>query len=58
MSNENAKVKVRIMPSGSGRWYWEVILDGRTVVLHGIADAEPAARQEAVEAARKALLIP
>jgi hypothetical protein len=38
--------ELRIMPNendGDGRWYWEVIKDGREVVARGLADTEPAA---------------
>jgi hypothetical protein len=38
-------------------WYWEVIKDGREVVARGLADTEPAACEQANEAARKAKLI-
>jgi hypothetical protein len=50
-------IEFRIMPSGNGRWYWEVITGGRKVVIRGVADNEPAACQEASDAARKAKLI-
>jgi putative tryptophan/tyrosine transport system substrate-binding protein len=53
-------VELRIMPNkndGDGRWYWEVIKDGREVVARGLADTEPAACEQANEAARKAKLI-
>jgi hypothetical protein len=40
---------------GDGRWYWEVIKDGREVVARGLADTEPAV--QANEAARKAKLM-
>ena len=53
-----ACVEFRIMPSGDGRWYWEVILDGRTVVSRGVSDTEPAACQDASAAAREDKLIP
>jgi hypothetical protein len=47
------------MPSGGrdSRWYWEVIIDSRTVVTRGVADTEPEACREASDAARKAKLI-
>jgi hypothetical protein len=48
MPNEN---------DGDDRWYWEVIKDGREVVARGLADTEPAACEQANEAARKAKLI-
>jgi hypothetical protein len=35
-------VEFRIMPSGDGRWRWEVIVD-RTVIKRGTAETEPAA---------------
>ena len=50
-------VEFRVMPSGDGRWYWEVITPGPTVIARGVADAEPVACREASEAARKAKLI-
>jgi hypothetical protein len=51
-------VEYRIMPTnGDGRWYWEVIRDGCEVVARGIADTEPAACEQAGQAARKAKLI-
>ncbi len=37
-------VEFRVMPNDEdGRWYWEVIKDGREVVARGIADTESAA---------------
>jgi hypothetical protein len=50
-------VEFRIMPSGDDQWYWEVITEGRGVVARGVADTEPAACQQASDAARKAKLI-
>jgi len=51
-------VEFRIMPSDDeGHWYWEVIKDGHEVVARGVADTEPAACEQADEAARKAKLI-
>jgi hypothetical protein len=50
-------VELRVMPSGNGSWYWEVITPGPTVIARGVADTEPAACQQASEAARKARLI-
>jgi hypothetical protein len=50
-------VEFRVMPSGDGRWYWEVILEGRTVVSRGVAETEPAACQAASDAAREHKLI-
>jgi hypothetical protein len=51
------KVEFRVMPSGDGRWYWEVITPGPTVIARGVADTEAASCQQAREAARKAKLI-
>jgi hypothetical protein len=51
-----AGFEFRIMPSGDGRWYWEVII-GRHVVKRGVADDEPNACQDASDAARGANLI-
>ena len=51
-------VEFRIMPNGKdGRWYWEVIKDGREIVARGVTDTEPAACEEANETARKMELI-
>jgi hypothetical protein len=50
-------VEFRIMPSGEGRWYWEVIIDNRRVVTRGVANTEPEACQAASDAAREAKLI-
>jgi hypothetical protein len=52
-------LEFRVMPSGDGRWYWEVIVSRSApeVIARGMADSEPAACKEASEAARKAKLI-
>jgi hypothetical protein len=52
-------LEFRVMPSGDGRWYWEVIVSRSApeVIARGVADSEPAACKEASEAARKAKLI-
>ena len=50
-------VEFRVMPSGNGQWYWELIANANTVLKRGISDTEPGARREAAEAARKAKLI-
>ena len=53
-----ANVEFRIMPSGEdGRWYWEVIKNGREVVARGVTETEPAACAQAHEAAQKAELV-
>jgi hypothetical protein len=57
MDRTQKSVEFRIMPSGDGCWYWEVITDGGTVLTRGVADDEPAACQQAGEAARNAKLI-
>ena len=49
-------VEFRIMPSGDGRWYWEVI-SAKDVIARGVADTEPAACAAAHDAGRKANLI-
>ena len=56
MSNTEPGVEFRIMPSGGrdSRWYWEVVIRGRTVVTRGLADTEPEACQKVSDAARKA----
>src|SRR5262249_16033027 len=52
-------VEFRIMPSDDeGHWYWEVLKDGREVVARGVADTEPAACEQANEAARLAFEYP
>jgi len=55
-SGAPASIEFRIMPSGNGRWYWEVIV-GRRVIKRGVADDEPNACQDASDAARDANLI-
>ena len=54
-------VEFRIMPNGKGgRSYWEVIKDAREVrevVARGVTDTEPAACEQAHEAAQKAELV-
>jgi hypothetical protein len=57
MSKPQSDVEFRIMPSGDGRWYWEILTHTNEVVSRGVADTEPAACQEASEAARKAKLV-
>jgi hypothetical protein len=56
MGNMQGNVEFRIMPSGNGGWYWEVIANAHSVVSRGLADTQSAASQEATEAARKAKL--
>jgi hypothetical protein len=53
-------VEFRIMPNGEhGRWYWEVVKDGRKVIARarGVTDTEPDACEQAHEAAQKAGLV-
>jgi len=59
MGEPRRGVEFRIIPNGDGdeRWYWEVIVGGHTVVTRGLADNEPAACQQASDAAREAKLI-
>jgi hypothetical protein len=53
-----ANVEFRIMPNGEeGRWYWEVIKDGREIVARDVTDTEPAACEQAHEAAQRAGLL-
>ena len=54
----NNQIEIRVMPNGDGRWYWELIKDGRDVMLRGLADNEPDACRDAGTAARNAKLIP
>ena len=58
MDSNQKDVDFRVMPSGDGRWYWEVISNRNTVVGRGVADTEPDACRDASAAARKAELIP
>ena len=51
-----ASIEFRIMPSGDGRWYWELIAQRHIIVRRGLADTEPAACEQAGEAAREAKL--
>jgi hypothetical protein len=44
----------RIMPSGDGHWYWEVVLGGNEVVWRGVSDTEDGAGEDAA-AARAAI---
>ena len=57
MPTNDADVELRLMPSGNGCWYWEVLTDGRKVVKRGVADTEPAACHDAHEAAQTANLV-
>ena len=50
-------VEFQLMPIADGRWYWEVITAGTTVIARGVADTKPAASRQAREAARRAQLI-
>jgi hypothetical protein len=49
-------IELRIMPSGDGGWYWEVI-NLKEVIARGVVDTEPDACKQAANAARKAGLI-
>jgi hypothetical protein len=57
VNGTETSLEFRIMPSGDGQSYWEVVTGGNNVMTRGVADNEPAACQEATEAARKAKLI-
>jgi hypothetical protein len=46
MSSAKQSVNCRVMPSGDGHWYWEVVRD-RGVVGRGIAATESMAFEEA-----------
>src|SRR5215470_3868843 len=51
-------VEFRIMPNGDdGRWYWEVLTDGREIVARGVTQTGPAACEQAREAAQRAKLV-
>ena len=56
-NQQQNNVEFRIMPSGDGAWYWEVITQRTTIVSRGVADNQPAASSQASDAARKAELI-
>jgi len=43
MRDPQANVEFRIMPSGNGRWYWEIVIEGHEVETRGLSDNEPAA---------------
>jgi hypothetical protein len=55
--DKQPNIEFRIMPSGNGHWYWELIKNIRNVVRRGIARTEPEACQEASDAAREAGLM-
>jgi hypothetical protein len=57
METKQKDVEFRVMPSGNGHWYWEVITRSNVVVQRGVADTEPEACQHASKAAREAGLI-
>jgi hypothetical protein len=57
MATAQSDVEFRIMPSGDGCWYWEVVTETNNVIRRGLADTQSAAGQEASEAARQAKLI-
>jgi hypothetical protein len=44
------------MPNDNRKWQWEVVIDGREVIAHGLADTEITAREQATEEARRAKL--
>ena len=56
MPSTRKDIELRIMPSGDGRWYWEVI-NLKEVIARDVADTEPDACEHAADAARKAGLI-
>jgi hypothetical protein len=39
MEDIQTDVEFRIMPSGDGGWYWEVIADARSAISRGLAIA-------------------
>jgi hypothetical protein len=56
MEDIQTDVKFRIMPSGDGGWYWEVIADARSAISRGLAIARVQHSQEASEAAKAKLI--
>jgi hypothetical protein len=38
MRDPQANIEFRIMPSGNGRWYWEVVTEGHQVIRRGLSD--------------------
>ena len=51
MEDIQTDVEFRIVPSGDGGWYWEVIADARSAISRGLAIARVQHSQEASEAA-------
>jgi hypothetical protein len=47
-------VEFQLVPIADGRWYWEVITGGATVIARGVADTKPAASRDARNTARRA----
>jgi len=45
-NNVSSNIEFRVMPSGDGHWYWEIVRGGQQVIMCGVADSEPAACKE------------
>jgi hypothetical protein len=53
MDKQATDIEFRIMPSGDGRWYWELIRRARSVLKRGVSNTQPEACHDAGDAARK-----
>src|SRR5690242_18687746 len=54
MGMSGIDVEYRIMPSGDGHWYWEIVADENEVLTRGVSDTTDAAAEDA-KAARAAI---
>jgi len=54
MGRSGIDVEYRIMPSGDGHWYWEIVADENEVLKRGVSDTTDAAAEDA-KAARAAI---
>jgi hypothetical protein len=54
MGRSGIDVEYRIMPSGDGHWYWEIVADENEVLKRGVSDTADAAAEDA-KAARAAI---
>ena len=54
MGRSGIDMEYRIMPSGDGHWYWEIVADENEVLKRGVSDTADAAAGDA-KAARAAI---
>src|SRR6185503_18103279 len=47
MGRSGIDVEYRIMPSGDGHWYWEIVADENEVLKRGVSDTADAAAEDA-----------